>query len=156
MVNGTKASNMAMGSGVASLVTLTLASGVTLRLKVSESILGKTEIVMRVSGGSASSMVKGLIFSRTEIPTQVSIKRVNLMAKVSTPGRTAHFMWESLSRVSNTEKAGGRVRRALNQAINTREITLTTRNKDTACSHGPAETHTKVNTKKTSVTAMVR
>lgn len=43
------------------------------------------------------------------------------MAKANTPGKTARSMSENSARDSSTEKADGRARRDLNQAISTKE-----------------------------------
>ena len=83
---------MAMESGEAYQETPTLGSGDTLRLKATECIPGRMATGMRENGNIVSNMVKAQIYSKMVIPTQVNTRRVNLMAKGNTLGRTAPSM----------------------------------------------------------------
>ena len=76
------------------------------------------------------------------------------MVKGSTHGRMVPFMLENSGKASSMVKAGGRVRKGPNPAINTRATILTIKSMDTECSSGPVETLTKVNTRKMKEMAM--
>jgi hypothetical protein len=65
-------------------------------------------------------------------------------------------MSENSNRALSTAKVAGRVRKVLNQAINMKVITSTTRSMAMACSLGPAGTNIKVSTEKMNVMVMVK
>lgn len=154
MESGIKDWSMAMASGEAYQETRTLVNGVILKPKDSESIPGKTVIVMRANGDNVWNMDRAQTSSKMVTRTQVSTRKANLMAKVNTLGKMDRSMWESLDKGSSMVRVDGRVLKDLSQAISTKVTILTTKSKDTVCLYGPAEILTKVSIKKMNVMAM--
>jgi hypothetical protein len=78
---------MVMGYGEDCLMTLTLVSGDSLRLKVTECILGRMGIDTKENGSNVLNMDKEPIFSLMEIFILVNTKMANLMERDNTLGR---------------------------------------------------------------------
>jgi hypothetical protein len=135
-------------------VTHTLVNGVILKLKVSESIPGKTAIATKANGDNVWSMVRAQTSSKMVTHTQVSTRKASRMAKVNILGKMDHSMLESLDKDSSMVRVAGRALKDLSQAISMRVTILTTKSKDTVCLYGPAEILTKVSIRKMNVMAM--
>jgi hypothetical protein len=80
----------------------------------------------------------------------------SLTARASTHGRTDLSMLVNSCRVSSMEKAVGRVRRVLSQAISTKETTSTTKSTGMGCSPGQAAINIKVSIERMSAMGTVR
>ena len=86
MVNGTEEPKKVTESGKESTETPILASGATLKLRVTEFTSGKTVTNTRANGTTALSMAKALTFSRMAISIQASTDMVSRTATGNTDG----------------------------------------------------------------------
>ena len=151
--SGTKASNMAMESGKASMETAILASGRIPELTATVSILGATVTATKVSGNNASSTEMALTFSPTETSILAITRTENLMATGSTSGQTEAVTLGTSKTDSNMAKGSGN-RRKEQSVILTKANTTTTSNKAKASSGGPVAMSILAGTKTMKETVM--
>lgn len=144
MGSGAMVSKKAMASGRVSSEILILVNGKTPKRMATVYINGKTGIVMKVPGLTASNMAKALTYLPMGILTLASINKGSLMALASINGKTAVLTMANSKRALNMARANGRRYTVPKTATCMKANTSMTKRTVKACSHGKVATCTRV------------